>query len=452
MAKRVAFVSYDHADAAYANRLLTWFQDSERVNERLKAWIYSESIPPGTNWRQEIEHAIRSCNVFLIIASEAHFSRYVLFEIGMAIGMKKRIIPFYTDSPQALVPYFLDQLQGKLFPTGDADLTQLLRMVISQSDGPSLELAISEWLDAKARKSGSLKTVLAYRYTIDAFRQMLQGVNLDLDSDAQAVTLAAEAWAFHGTDGVSPVSGQTTNQRLAIVSSFYIFGAKQLLLVDANGAALPNPISRIERVHVQPYTSARPLSAETVNERLAAIDRSTLFGKRDYALLALALQTGRRASELCMLSVGDLEVDHGRLTVTWRRTRGGKVLYDALADGPRDALLDWLSSYYLDAPSKDAPVFVSLSRRNRGGRLTYQGISDIYAHRLGTGKVATTRHTLAHEMDVMGARVSEIQRQLGHTDMSSTGLYLGGMASEENPYASQIAQRLGLRASNELRQ
>ena len=133
--------------------------------------------------------------------------------------------------------------------------------------------------------------------------------------------------------------------------------------------ALPNPVSQIERAHVQPYTSARLLSAERVSERLAEIDRSTLLGKRDYAMLAVALQTGRRASELRLLSFGDLEVEHGHMTVTWRRTKGGKVMYDVLADGPRDALLDWLSSFYRETPSNDAPVFASVSRRNRGARL-----------------------------------------------------------------------------------
>jgi site-specific recombinase XerD len=246
-----------------------------------------------------------------------------------------------------------------VFPNGNTDPTALVQLIISQGDRVPLEHAISEWLDAKLLRSGSTRTVQNYRNTMDAFRQMLRRANLDLDSDMRAVTRAAEAWAYHGADGVSPVSGQTTNLRLAAVSSFYIFCTKRSLLVDANGVALPNPVSQIERARVQPYTSTPLLSAERVIERLAEIDRSTLLGKRDYAMLAVALQTGRLASELRMLSFGDLEVDHSRMTVTWRRVKGGKVMYDVLADGTRDALLDWLYSFYGEKPSKDAPVFAS---------------------------------------------------------------------------------------------
>jgi integrase len=55
-------------------------------------------------------------------------------------------------------------------------------------------------------------------------------------------------------------------------------------------------------------------------------------------------------------------------------------------------------------------------------------------------------------MEAMGASISEIQRQLGHSDLSSTDLYLRGLASEENPYVSQIAQRLGLLTNKESRE
>jgi len=47
----------------------------------------------------------------------------------------------------------------------------------------------------------------------------------------------------------------------------------------------------------------------------------TLVGKRDYALLVVGLQTGRRLSELAGVSYGDMSVSGERLTVVWRDRR-----------------------------------------------------------------------------------------------------------------------------------
>lgn len=58
--------------------------------------------------------------------------------------------------------------------TGAAsDATALIAIGASQ---PSLELAVSVWLDAKSHKSESIRTLQAYRDTLDAFRRMLRSM------------------------------------------------------------------------------------------------------------------------------------------------------------------------------------------------------------------------------------------------------------------------------------
>ena len=46
-----------------------------------------------------------------------------------------------------------------------------------------------------------------------------------------------------------------------------------------------------------------PIEPETVEQGLLSINRTTLQGLRDYAILAVALATGRRAHELVTLRV-----------------------------------------------------------------------------------------------------------------------------------------------------
>jgi integrase len=321
--------------------------------------------------------------------------------------------------------------------------------IVVSVGSPSLELAISVWLDAKARRSNSPETASAYAETLGAFRTALRAAGLDLDGEARAVALVAQAFAFRRADGVTSVAPATANQRLAILSSFYAFGARRGLLVDPHtGTTLANPINQVERAIVQPYAGARAITAADIAERMGAIDRTTLHGKRDYALLSLALQTGRRATELRSLARGDLEIQPARgsrpeqITVHFRRTKGGKVMQDRLAPGTAAALLDWLQC--ADDSGEDAPIFVSLSRSSRGHPLTRQGLANIWQARLGTSKVHATRHTFARSMEDAGAKVSEIQARLGHANLATTGRYLAALSSAENPYATILENLFGI--------
>jgi site-specific recombinase XerD len=167
--------------------------------------------------------------------------------------------------------------------------------------GGAVEMAVAAWLYAKKGRTGSTNTLSSYAQTIHAFRAALHQVGLDLDGETQAVALVAQAWASRDRrGGRREVAASTSNQRLAALSSFYVFAAKRGLL-DCE-----NPMAVVDRKPVQGYAGARALSAQSVAAALRGIDRNTNAGKRDYALLSVALHTGRRASELAGLRWGEL--------------------------------------------------------------------------------------------------------------------------------------------------
>lgn len=309
-------------------------------------------------------------------------------------------------------------------------------------DSEPFALAIAAWLHEKRGRSDSAKTARAYADTFASFRQALHAAGLELDSDTRAVALAAQAWAAQSRarDG-RPVAASTYNQRLAIASSFYDFARRRGFLETAN------PLELVTRRRVQDYASARPLDYAAVAERLGAIERTSPTGKRDYALLALALQTGRRLSELAALSWGDIYLSNGRATVTWRRAKGGKVMYDELPPALTDALLAWLYEAYgadLGTLEHAAPLWVSLARNSRGHALSLQAIADICEKRLGTSKVHALRHTFAHAMEHVGAKVSDIQARLGHASLQTTGRYLAALSSAQNAHAGELAALFGI--------
>jgi integrase len=308
-----------------------------------------------------------------------------------------------------------------------------------------LETTIDLWIERSRRRSGSHKTETAYRGTLHSFRAALHAGGLDLDSEPQWVAPVAEQWAGERAPGSrrsGAVSAATFNQRLAILSSFYRFCIRRGL-----AGIQANPIDQLERRPAQRYGKAQALKPAEVRTALQAIDRDTLKGKRDYALLSVGIATGRRASELAALTWGCISTSGGTVTLHFERTKGDKSIRDTLSPAVGRALLDYLNVVYagnLMVLPNDAPVWVALGGRQRGRALTYLGISGIVEKYLGTSKVHVLRHTFAHGMDASGAKLTETQRRLGHGSPATTGHYLEALRSDENPYAATLDALFGI--------
>jgi site-specific recombinase XerD len=310
--------------------------------------------------------------------------------------------------------------------------------------GPApLELVIASWLANKRSRSGSKATVETYTTTLLHFRSALQRVGLDLDSDWRAVALVAQHWVTErhpDSQRTGEISAVTHNRRLSTVSSFYTYAHRWGWL---NGR---NPIDLIQRRRVQDWAHAKVLTPQHVQRGLAAIDRSTLVGQRDYAILAATLVTGRRLSEMAGLRWSNLSItDESAVRLSFR-AKGDKVMADILPAGVSRAVMRYLHTAYGDDLSglpADAPVWISFSNQHYRQHLSADGISDICHQHLGTN-FHTLRHTFAHTMEDAGAKISEIQARLGHSSLATTGRYLAALRSAENPQAEQVAEILGL--------
>jgi site-specific recombinase XerD len=328
-------------------------------------------------------------------------------------------------------------------------MTQELSPIVTST---SLEVLILGWFDAKFRRSKSTRTRDAYQEILGDFRNGLLQAGLDLDSqekqDLAQIALLAQAFAGGSKRPGQEVSSSTYNLRLSVLSSFYEYAIKQTALEI-------NPINRVERAKVQEYAHAQPMSKEEVERRLGAIDRTKLQGKRDYALLTLLLQTGRRLTEMVALECRNLQLIGDKITVTFERCKGGKTMIDTLPPAFTYILLDWLKAFYgagfIPGQEGDTrPIWVCLIRSGRGereagDRLEHQGIANICERWLGTSKVHVTRHTWARIMEDLGAKVSDIQARLGHESLATTGRYLAALKRADNPYGEELAAQFGIK-------
>lgn len=309
-----------------------------------------------------------------------------------------------------------------------------------------LDRCITEWKDEKFTHAGSHRTQEAYDFHIDRFRALLQAQGLDLDSPAALIAPLARRYCAASAHR-EEVSANTFNQRRSILSSFYRFAVQHEVLPI-------NPMDRVKsRKRDKPH-AARPLSLEQAREAITRIDTSTQEGRRDKALLAIALTTGRRASELAALCLSHLSLSGGRISVTWVHMKGNEHETQGLDEKTSQALFAYLDALYgsretwllrmQEAP--DTPLWLSFSRNPAyyGKHIGTRAIERLCKKHLGTSKAHTLRHTFAVRMHKRGATLAEIGRALHHKSLKTTSEYMEEQLEYENPYAAELAADFGI--------
>jgi integrase/recombinase XerD len=170
------------------------------------------------------------------------------------------------------------------------------------------------------------------------------------------------------------------------------------------------------------------LTEEEINTLLASPDRSSWIGRRDHALLVVALQTGLRVSELTGLNCGDVQLGTGAHVRC--RGKGRKDRITPLRSDTRAVLCAWLNERTGGATD---PLFPG----PKGGRLSRDAIRRLVKRHIA--KAATvcpslatktvSPHALRHScsMNLLrhGVDIATIALWLGHEDVRTTSqIYL----------------------------
>lgn len=166
------------------------------------------------------------------------------------------------------------------------------------------------------------------------------------------------------------------------------------------------------------------LSSEEVEMLLDQPKNSDLKGTRDKAMLEFAYATGMRVSEIIDLNLEDVNIKEGYVTCK----TGKKKRNIPLGSMSLKALVDYIqhSRTILVKDEKERALFINVN----GGRLTRQGfwkIVKFYKEQANIGKEITPhilRHSFATHLLQNGADIKAIQTMLGHSDISSTQVYM----------------------------
>lgn len=210
-----------------------------------------------------------------------------------------------------------------------------------------------------------------------------------------------------------------------------------------------NPMPAVDRPRLS-ARSPKPLRGEHTPERLieavAAGARRARdpWPERDLAVIAVALLTGLRSSELLSLTVGSVSGRAGerRIAVTGKGGKDRSVPIEEPLYALLGAYLESRRARFASATvGRDCALFVDTrgAPLRRGGlqylvrqSLRHAGLHD-RVHR-GT-LVHAFRHTFATRLAEDGASAHEIMRLLGHGSIVSSQVYVDATAREQRAAA-----------------
>jgi integrase/recombinase XerD len=166
----------------------------------------------------------------------------------------------------------------------------------------------------------------------------------------------------------------------------------------------------------------RALEVGDVRRLLAACDRRTGSGRRDFAMLTLLTRLGLRAGEVRMLSLDDIDWRAGELIV---RGKGHCIERLPLPADVGQALAAYLQRGRPDT-AQGRTVFVRTRAPHRA--LSSVGVTDAVAaaaSRAGLAHVSAhrLRHTLATQMVRSGVALPEVAQVLRHRRLMTTAIY-----------------------------
>ena len=208
----------------------------------------------------------------------------------------------------------------------------------------------------------------------------------------------------------------TVSRSLASIRSFYQFLVRNRKIKHDPTEGISSP--KIDKKAPSILTSKE---IELLLDQPKDVD---LKGTRDKAMLEFAYATGMRVTEIISLNVDDVNLEEGYVTCK----NGSKQRNIPLGSMSLNALKEYINEArsVLIRDENDKALFVNVN----GKRLTRQGVWKIikyYKEQAHITKDITPhvlRHSFATHLLQNGADLKAIQTMLGHSDISSTQVYM----------------------------
>ena len=282
----------------------------------------------------------------------------------------------------------------------------------------ALPLPMEEYLSWLGVERGrSTNTLAAYRGDLARYDAFLRSRGVALGDVEEATVLA---YVEHLRK--SALAAASIRRATVTVRSLHRF------LVD-EGTVTHDPTVELA-VPKMPDALPKALSEQEIGRLLDAAVGITAPDFRDRAILEMLYGTGMRISELCGLSLGDVDLADSMVRVLGKGSKERILPFGRIARG---ALVDWLGP--TGRPRLVPPRWArrgdaeAVFLNQRGGRLSRQGAWGVvhsYAERVGLADRLhphVLRHSCATHLLEHGADIRTVQELLGHASLTTTQRY-----------------------------
>jgi integrase len=167
---------------------------------------------------------------------------------------------------------------------------------------------------------------------------------------------------------------------------------------------------------------------EEIQRMLSAVDRGNPKGKRDYAILLIAVRLGLRASDICGLTFDHFKWESN--TIELRQEKTEELLVLPLFNDVGEAVIDYIK--YGRPAVQAREIFLRLSAPIE--RMSYPTLHSIVTEYLNKTGISipegkkhgphALRHSLASALLHNNTPMPVISEILGHTDTQTTTVYL----------------------------
>ena len=275
-----------------------------------------------------------------------------------------------------------------------------------------MDKQIASFLDfIKNDKKLSDNTLQSYRRDVLQYKKYLEANNINYIK-VKSNGIKTYLQYLHDMNKKS----STISRNLASIRLFY-----QFLL--RNNKVKADPTEGIQSPKIEKRVPSI-LTSEEVSLLLEQPKNIDLKGIRDKAMLEFAYATGMRVTEIISLNIEDVNLKEAYVICkTGNKQRSiplGKISLKALKEYIED------SRPILIKTESEKALFVNIN----GRRLTRQGfwkIVKFYKEQAHIAKDITPhvlRHSFATHLLQNGAELKAIQTMLGHSDISSTQVYM----------------------------
>ena len=263
----------------------------------------------------------------------------------------------------------------------------------------------------KDDKKLSDNTLQSYKRDIEQYEQYVSTNKINYAKVTEEDIKAYMEYLEKGNKKKSTIS-----RSLASIRSFYQFLIRTKKIKKDPTKNIESP--KIEKRVPNILTSKE---VELLLEQPKNID---LKGTRDKAMLEFAYATGMRVTEIISLNIDDLNLDEGYVVCKTRNKARNIPLGSMSLNALKEYITD--ARQYLIKDEEEDALFVNVN----GTRLTRQGFWKIikyYKEQAHITKDITPhvlRHSFAPHLLQNGADLKSIQAMLGHSDISSTQVYM----------------------------